>query len=49
MDMAKGQLILKANLLFLFEPKTQQNYFLISTLASKKRLDQKRKASYITN
>ena len=49
MDMAKGQLILKANFLFLFEPKTQQNYFLISTLASKKRSDKKIKALYITN
>ena len=45
MDMAKGQLILKANFLFLFEPKTQQNYFLISALASKKMLDQKNKGT----
>ena len=45
MDMAKGQLILKANFLFLFEPKTQQNYFLISALASKERSDQKNKGT----
>ena len=35
--------------LFSFEPKTQRNYLLISALASKKKLDQKKKALYITN
>ena len=35
----KGQLISKQFFLFLFEPKTEQNYFWISALASKKRSD----------
>ena len=41
MRLAKGQLILKANFLFSFEPKIELIYFLISALASKKSSNQK--------
>ena len=41
----KGQLIRKQIFLFSFEPKNEQNYFLISALASKKRWDQKNKGT----
>ena len=42
--MSKGQLISKANFKISFQPKTEQNYLLISALAFKKRSDEKIKA-----
>ena len=35
-ELAKGQLISKANLKFSFEPKTERKYFCVSALANKK-------------